>query len=190
MKLYRHLLLALLLSTAFSASATNDVPIPESDSNGGGHHDHGPDCPCGDHERKPEVERCPLKGTYAYEISGSFGAFFPVTNTVNEAGSITFNGKGKGTATGVSIVNGLGGTTSATLFPSYTFTYTWISSNVALASAVLTSALGTANIQFAVGVGDQAEHITIVLLPNATPIFSSPLQAGFNFVEISGTGGK
>ena len=140
-------------------------------------------------------EPCPLKGNYAYQMSGLIGAFVVPNKQqpgicdpnvrFDEAGSIFFDGFGQGSARSVTVLD----------FPpyklnvSYIFSYTWLSSNLAFLNATRTSDLGVVQVRFIVGVGDDAEHISILFLPNAIPQPELP-QRLLNCVQVSGTGGK
>src|SRR5437879_3546913 len=160
MKMYRHLLLALLLLSAFSVNAENQSnPESESDRRDDRDWDRDRDR---DRDRDHHRERCELKGTYSYELSGTIGPTSPASILSNEAGSITFDGKGQGSARGVSAIS----IPPFRLDPIYNFSYTWISPGVALATGTRASIAGVTSIQFAVGVGDLAEDISLVVLPN------------------------
>jgi len=179
MKFYS-LALALILCAAFSLTAENTETIADWE--------HG----C--HE---------LEGTYAYEISGQIGPGpnVPTDNfsEFNEAGSIYFDCNGCGHASGVSTITYVPNTitTPRILHPEYEFSYTWSSPTLVVVTAKRSDALGTTNVVFAVGVGQKAEHISLILLPNAvlstvtsaTPIITPP-QAIWNYVQVSGTGGE
>lgn len=166
MKLFRHLFFALLVTSAYSLNAEYQ---PNSEASAeSNYRDH--DCD----------DRCKLQGTYAYELSGFIGPTSPADIAINEAGSLSFDGRGNGTGRGVSAIS----ITPYRLDPVYAFTYVWIAPNVALASGIRTSALGQANIQFAIGVGDKCEHLSLVLLPNSS--IQTGVQASYNFVQVSG----
>jgi hypothetical protein len=177
MKLYRPIFLALIISGAFSLNAENQTnSAPFSGDRDWEHHDR---------DREHHRERCELKGTYAYEISGFIGPSSPATVSLNEAGSLSFDGRGQGTGRGVSAIS----VAPYRLDPVYNFSYTWLSPFVALASGTRSDALGTYNVQAIVGVGDQAEHISLLLLPNSVASTVIP-QSYLNFVQVSGNGGK
>ena len=193
MKLSRHFTLALLLVSALSLNAENqDHSQPAADSDR--HHDRDRDrdrdrdhrdCDCDrdNHNR----ERCELRGTYGYSLSGNISPDDVLADPfpLNEAGSLTFDGRGSGTGSATSVIN----VAPFRLTATYTFTYTWLSPFVALASGMRTDSFGTYNIQAVIGVGEQAETIGIVLLPNA--ILSTTIPQSFlNFVQVSGNGGK
>jgi len=183
MKLYRNLLLALLVLSAFSLNAENGSDEPQADGrherdrDRGRDHDRDHDCGC-------EPEYCKLEGSYAYELSGSIG---PISASLlyDEAGRLSFNGHGQGSGFGVIVIEGVGRVNA-----NYSFTYQEISEGVYEATGSRTTVLGVTQVSFIVATGDCCEHISLLLLPNAAPVTTPPAQAPYNFVQVNGFGGK
>lgn len=142
-----------------------------------------------------------LAGTYSYEVSGKIGPGLPPDNfsEFKEAGTIFFDCNGCGHASGVSTITYVPNTitTSRVLHPEYEFSYVWSCPNLVVVTAKRHDGLGTTDVRFVVGVGDKAEHISLIFLPNTTPVTTTstspviaPPQAIWNYVEVSGTGGQ
>jgi len=164
MKLHRYLLLGLFL-TAFAAYANPEGSEGAESRPDRDHHED--DCDC------------ELKGDYSYWISGNFGT--GLASSLSEAGSIFFNGKGQGSARGVTVLTVAG--VSSFVHPTYTFTYVETAPNIFLITSTRVSETSTLpNLQFVVTKGDKCEDIALVVLP-----YSS---APFNVINVSGVGGK
>lgn len=185
MKLSRNLLLAFLVLSAFSVNAENGSSSePQAD----GRHDRDRD-----HERDHEREHhencpCKLEGCYSYELSGYIGILFP-DRLFNEAGRICFDGRGRGTGFALSVLGSVPGGRRITA--NYEFTYSRLSEGVYEAQGTRDSSVAFTNIRFGVTTGDKCEHISLVWFPNQTPITNeNDPNILFNFVQVSGFGGK
>lgn len=168
MKIFRKFLLLALIGFAFSVNAeSNDTGTTTTEG-----------------ETSDYSSRCPLKGYYSYELRGVVGPTSPASISLNEVGTIFFDGKGQGDGTGRTTIS----INPFVLSADYEFTYQKVARNIILATGTRTSELGTTSIRFFVSYGDNADHISLLVLPNPVPVRQPP-QSIFNFVQVSGQGG-